>query len=180
MKGVVFTEFIDMVEDTFSLQVADEMIDTAELASGGIYTSVGTYDYQEMVRLVTQLSRITGIEITVLMYKFGEYLLEVFVRGYPRFFEEATNAFDFLKRIDNHIHVEVKKLYPKAELPVFEYEEPSEDVLILRYSSPRGFGALAQGLIQSCVAHYAEDIEIDNNDLSDGQGTNVVFTLTRK
>lgn len=29
-------------------------------------------------------------------------------------------AFQFLKNIENYIHVEVRKLYPDAELPTFE------------------------------------------------------------
>ncbi len=179
MKGVVFTEFIEMVEDTFSPEVADEMIDTSVLASEGSYTSVGTYDHGEMVQLVTQLSKITGIEITTLLHKYGEYLFKVFVSGFPGFFEGANSAFDLLKTVDNHIHVEVRKLYPKAELPVFTYEEPRENVLIMRYSSPRGFSYLAQGLIYGCVSHFGETIEVVQNDLSEGQGKEVEFILTK-
>ena len=180
MKGVVFTEFIEMVEDTFSPTIADEMIDTARLASEGAYTSVGTYDHAEMVELVTRLSKITGIDVTTLLHKYGEYLFKVFVRGFPTFFEGANSAFDLLKTVDDHIHVEVRKLYPDAELPVFEYEEPADNILIMRYSSPRGFSFLAQGLIYGCVSHYGEEIEVLQNDLSGGHGTKVEFTLTRK
>ena len=47
MKGVVFTEFIEMVEDKFSADIADQIIEEADLPSGGVYTSVGTYDHAE-------------------------------------------------------------------------------------------------------------------------------------
>ena len=52
MKGVVFTEFLEMVEDRFSPEMADRIIEGAELASGGVYTTVGTYDHGEMIQLV--------------------------------------------------------------------------------------------------------------------------------
>jgi hypothetical protein len=48
MKGVVFTEFLEMVEDRFSPDMADRIIEGAGLASGGVYTTVGTYDHREM------------------------------------------------------------------------------------------------------------------------------------
>ena len=36
MKGIVFTEFLEMVEDKFSPELADRIIEGAELPSGGI------------------------------------------------------------------------------------------------------------------------------------------------
>ena len=42
MKGIIFTEFMQMVEDRFSIEVAEEIIDAATLPSGGSYTSLGT------------------------------------------------------------------------------------------------------------------------------------------
>jgi hypothetical protein len=56
MKGVVFTEFLEMVEGRFGLAMADRIIEAAQLPSSGAYTAVGTYDYTEMVHLVNALS----------------------------------------------------------------------------------------------------------------------------
>ena len=55
MKGVVFTEFIEMVENEFSPDLADTIITEAGLPSGGIYTSVGTYRHEEMLGSSTGL-----------------------------------------------------------------------------------------------------------------------------
>ena len=38
MKGVVFTEFLEMVEDIFSPDIADQIVEEADLPSGGVYT----------------------------------------------------------------------------------------------------------------------------------------------
>ena len=56
MLGVVFTEFVEMVEDSFGEEVADEMLEMSKLASGGVYTAVGTYSYQEISETFTQNS----------------------------------------------------------------------------------------------------------------------------
>lgn len=50
MKGIVFVEFLEMVESTFSAEMADDIIDACDLSSGGAYTSVGTYPHSEIVR----------------------------------------------------------------------------------------------------------------------------------
>lgn len=42
MKGIVFREFITMVETQFSLETADAIIADSTLATGGAYTTVGT------------------------------------------------------------------------------------------------------------------------------------------
>jgi len=48
MKGSVFTEFMDMIDQTFSVEVCENLIDISNLPSQGIYTSVGTYDFSEI------------------------------------------------------------------------------------------------------------------------------------
>ena len=178
MKGIVFTEFIEMVEEAYSPQVADEMITSSELASNGVYTSVGTYDHSEMVQLVTQLSRLTETDVVQLLQKYGEFLFAKFVQGYPVFFEGVDTAFDLLKSIEEHIHIEVRKLYPDAELPTFEYEQPHENQLILIYRSPRGMGHFARGLINGCIHHFGQPIDVEQIDLSDGKGNVVKFVLS--
>ena len=178
MKGVVFTEFIEMVEEAFSPQIVDEMIVASELPSNGVYTAVGTYDHGEMVQLVTQLSRLTGADISHLLQKYGEFLFTKFVKGYPVFFEGVNSAFGLLKSIEEYIHIEVKKLYPDAELPSFEYEEPNQNQLVLIYRSPRGLGHFARGLINGCIQHYERPIDVEQVDLSEGKGKVVRFTLS--
>ena len=63
MKGIVFCEFVEMMEAEFSAEMADEIISSTELESGGAYTAVGTYDHNEMLALVTQLSEKTGAPV---------------------------------------------------------------------------------------------------------------------
>lgn len=60
MKGIVFTEFLELVEDKFGLEMVDKIISSSELESGGIYTSVGTYSFSEMLQLLQHLSDNTG------------------------------------------------------------------------------------------------------------------------
>lgn len=177
MKGVVFTEFLTMVEERFSLATVDHIIEAAQLPSEGIYTSVGTYPVDEMVKLLQQLSMHTGTSIPALLRAFGRYLHSRFEAGYPAFFAAHRSTLDFLAAVEGHIHVEVRKLYSDAELPRFFCERVDPHTLKMTYRSPRGLAALAEGLIEGCAAHYRESVQVHREDLSEGQGTHVVFTI---
>ena len=179
MKGIVFCEFVEMMEAEFTADMADEIISSTELESGGAYTTVGTYDHHEMLALVTQLSEKTGAPVPDLVRAFGRYLFGRFVELYPTFFEGVEGAFSFLDRIEEHVHVEVRKLYPDAELPTFATSRPNDVTMIMVYQSRRPFADLAHGLIEGCIKHYNEPINVESEDLSNDGRTHVRFTLTR-
>ena len=42
MKGIVFTEFLEFVEDQMGPDMVDTIIDDCELSTGGAYTGQGT------------------------------------------------------------------------------------------------------------------------------------------
>jgi len=180
MKGIVFTEFLEMVEEKFSFETLDRIIKEAALPNDGAYTGVGTYDHRELVRLVSSLSATTQVPAAELLRSFGQHLFGRFVQGYPEFFRAPSGAFQFLLGIENRIHTEVRKLYPDAELPRFDCRTPDPEHLIMDYLSVRGFADLAEGLILGCIKHFGESIELGRQDLAGTPGTHVRFTLRRR
>ncbi|MEO0585419.1 MAG: heme NO-binding domain-containing protein [Bacteroidota bacterium] len=179
MKGIVFTEFLEMVEEKFGMEVADHIVTQSDLPSQGIYTAVGTYDHQEMMSLVTNLSQTSGLSISDLLRVYGQHLFGRFSQLYGRFFQEIPDAFSFLGRIEDYIHVEVKKLYPDAELPQFAIKYLAPDRLQMIYQSKRGMADFAEGLIQGCIDHFQEKIQISREPLGEGNHK-VKFILTRQ
>lgn len=179
MKGIVFREFLEMVEAKFSADTVDDLIEKVNPPSGGAYTTVGTYDYQELVDLVVALSAETQIPVPTLVQTFGHHLAAVFAQKFSVFFAQSATLFDFLKSVHNHIHQEVLKLYPDAELPSFSHDEPRTDQLTLHYTSKRALAHLALGLIEGSAAHYREAIHIAMNDQSSDTLTCVDFIITR-
>ena len=179
MKGVIFTELMDMVEDKFPMEVVDQVIEESDLPSGGVYTSLGTYDYTEVLELVTHLSSASGIPIADLVYTFGHHLFGRFAHLYPQFFEDTTGVFEFLQHIEQYIHVEVRKLYSDAQLPTFEYDTSDPNQLVMTYRSERPFAVLAKGLIDGCIEYFNENLIVEMVDLADGAGTSARFTLTK-
>ena len=180
MKGVVFTEFVEMVEDRFGLEAVDEMLAADGLPSGGVYAATGTYEHREMVTLLTRLSAQTGKSVPFLLKTYGEHLFGRFHMLFPTFFVAPRNAFEFLASINDTIHIEVRKLYPDAELPEFECDQIDARTMRMIYRSPRGLIDLAEGLITGCCRHYKEDVSITRDDRSNGAGTHVVLSLTKQ
>jgi hypothetical protein len=180
MKGIVFTEFLDMVEEKFSLDVLDRIITEAALPNDGAYTAVGTYDHCEMVTLVSRLSAAVQVPVPELLRSFGQHLFGRFAQGYPEFFLVPVDAFEFLLGIENRIHTEVRKLYADAELPSLNCHTPDREHLVLEYRSTRPLGDLAEGLIRGCIAHFGEPIDVARQDLPGAAGTHVRFSLTRR
>jgi hypothetical protein len=160
MKGIIFTEFIDLVAEKFGEEMVDRIIQESNLPSGGAYTAVGTYHHSEMTMVVRSLAEATSLPMTNLLKDMGEYLLSRFAIRYPQFFSSIDSTFDFLSRVEEHIHVEVRKLYPDAEFPSIICERPSENEMVLIYRSTRPLAALAEGMMMGAIAHFGETIEV--------------------
>lgn len=164
MKGIVFREFMEMVEATFGDETVDMMVEQNNLASGGVYTAVGTYDHQELVAMAITLSKETGLPVEALVEAFGNYLFGRFLELFPVFFNHKS-SFEFLDTIHDVVHVEVLKLYPEATLPDFISEIKDDGkTLHFEYHSPRHFADLAVGLMKGAFDHWNETVEIERND----------------
>lgn len=178
MKGIVFTEFFEMVEQKFDYEMVDKLLSTTDLPSGGIYTSIGTYSHVEMINLVKNLSQQTNIPLSDLFRTFGKYLFKTFTKTYQNLIGNAPDSFTFLASIDEHIHFEVKKLYPDAELPHFDISRPNDSTLIMIYNSTRKMADLAYGLIEGCIEHYNEKISIIRENINE-DGSLVKFVIEK-
>lgn len=180
MKGVVFTEFLDMVEAKHGADMVDDIIEDCDLASGGSYTAVGTYPHTEMVSLMVAFSQRIDCDTTTLLKDFGQHLFTRFHALYPSFFDNVHSAMDFMEGIEHIIHAEVRKLYPDAELPKFDVEYRDAHQLRMIYDSHRHFEDLAEGLIQGCIQHFGVPHLLEREDFAENQAGKTRFILTRQ
>lgn len=176
MKGIVFTEFLEMVEDKFGLEMVDYIVESSELKSKGAYTSIGTYDFVEMLQLIGHLSKKTAIAPEKLIYEYGLYFFNYLQKTYPNIFEQYQTPVEFLKSVEGHIHVQVRKIYPDAELPTFEVNEAGRGQLEMTYHSKRALYKFAEALIRKTFDHYYKTCEISLN-MIEQDGTVVKFSI---
>lgn len=181
MKGIVFTEFIELMETKFGANMAEQVIMDANLPSGGVYTRVGTYDHDEIVALVLTLSEKTGLAVPDLIQAFGTHLLRRFTVLFPAFFAELPEITDFLMKVDDYIHAEVRKLYPDATLPNLQAHLQDNGDLEMIYKSDRMMGDLAEGLIAGAIEHFGQSHDYQRQDLDqEGEAQCIRFMITAR
>jgi len=178
MKGIVFTEFLEMVEETFGLETLDYIIYKSDLKSKGIYTSIGTYDFFEMLSLISNLSEKVKIPVQDLIYAYGLYFFKVLVDHHPKIIEMYKTPMDMLESVENHIHVEVRKLYPGAELPTFKIVTRNDDFMEMIYYSDRSLYMFAKGLMEKTFEHYNKNATVEFELLKEN-GTEVRFLISQ-
>ena len=178
MLGIVFTEFVEMVEERFSDDVLDDVLETPDLSTAGAYTSVGYYEHTDMIKMVVTLSKKVNVPINDLIAAFGEHLFGKLVGKYPVLVEDQDNVLDFLETIDSVVHKEVLKLYPHAELPKFSSERLSPDCLQMNYTSKRPFSQLALGLIKGCAQHFNQQVDVSQSSEDTDEYYSTTFEIT--
>jgi len=178
MKGIVFTEFLDLVESKFGIEMVDKIIEQSELDSGGVYTSIGTYRFYEMLQLLQNLSNNTGISIDDLLLVYAEHFFVVLKDSYPGLLATYKDPIEMLSSIEDHIHVEVKKIYPDAELPTFVVEEKSNNSLVLLYKSNRAMHHFGLGLMNKTFEHFNSSAKIILEKIK-ADGTEVRFIISK-
>lgn len=178
MKGIVFTEFLDLVEQKFGLEMVDKIITQSELASEGVYTSVGTYKFSEMLSLLQNLKNNTGIAIDDLLLTYGEHFFSVIEDSYPGLLNTYKDPIEMISSIENHIHVEVRKIYPDAELPTFLVESKTENSLVMIYTSSRAMHHFGLGLMNKTFEHFNTKATISLEKIKE-DGTEVKFMITK-
>ncbi len=178
MKGIVFTEFLDLVEEKFGLEMVDKIIENSKLESNGIYTSVGTYSFSEMMQLLQHLSTNTGLSKDTLLLVYGEHFFSVLESNYTSLLARYSDPIEMLSSIENHIHVEVKKIYPDAELPTFEVLNKTEDKLVMIYKSSRAMHHFGLGLMNKTFEHFNASAVIELEKIK-ADGTEVKFLITK-
>ncbi|TKG93756.1 hypothetical protein EYV94_16050 [Puteibacter caeruleilacunae] len=176
MKGIIFTSFIEMVEEVFGIETMDNILNKAHLKSGGSYTSVGTYEAEEMMLMVEILHQESKIPIPMLLKAFGKHLFSVLISQYYSIIKDFPDGLSMLESIENHIHREVKKLYPDAMLPTFEAHRISDKELELIYTSDRKLADVAEGLIEATMVHFHNYSSIKRKNLNES-GTQVKFKV---
>jgi hypothetical protein len=175
MKGIIFTEFLEMVERDYGFEILNGIIDKSKLESNGIYSGVGTYEFKEFGQLVKQLSLVTDIKENELLIKYGHYVFDTFYNNYGDFFANIEHPFQLLEQVDSHIHIDVKILYPDAELPRFETKRIGSDTMEMLYSSKRRMEYFALGLMEASFIHFSINFTIN---MEDKGNDTVLFKIT--
>jgi hypothetical protein len=178
MKGMIFTEFLEMVEDKFGFDMLDTILGDAHDPQEGVYTAVNTYSHTQLVDLVVALHKKTEIPLPDLLKVYGRHLFAKLVENYPSLITGITDPFVMLVDIEVLIHTEVRKLYPEANPPKFYGKILNEKTLELHYESHRSMGDVAEGLILGCGDYFNIPMQVEQTSTED-DGKKVGFLIPK-
>ncbi len=162
MKGIIF----NLLEEVVTTEMGEESWDgiLEQAGADGAYTSLGNYADQEFVALLQATAGLAGKGANETLKWFGRRSMPVLARRYPEFFVKHGGLRSFLLSLNDVIHAEVRKLYPGADVPVFQFETPAgeaaHDTLIIHYRSKRQLCMLAEGFIEGAADHFTERVAI--------------------
>ena len=102
-----------------------------------------------------------------------------FVEAHSETLGNVKSTEELLSQVENRIHVEVRKLFPDAELPTIGFVEVEPNVSEVVYQSQRPFADLAEGLITAAIEHFKDPIVLTREDFPPADGTHAKFTMVR-
>jgi hypothetical protein len=160
MKGIVFNLLEEVVRAEYGEDTWDTLLDKAGL--DGAYTSLGGYPDTDMLQLVAAASAALNVPPVAVVKWFGVKAIPLLRARYPDYFVGHKDTRTFLMTLNSIIHPEVRKVYPGADVPVFEIETMvDERTMLMGYRSARQLCSLAEGFIEGSAAEFAEVASIE-------------------
>lgn len=171
MRGIIFQEFLRMVESGVGSEMLQRLVKDCQLESRGIYLPGQDYDHREILTVVGRLSRLLELPAPGLLKAFGLHLSKSLVTRYPSLFLESTTVFSFLEELPKRIALD-----PGA---ITVQEHPVRAMRVL-YDSRIPLADLVEGLLLGCIDHYQEEIQIERIEKANSGGRLAVFILSQE
>lgn len=159
MKGVIFNLLESLVIDRFGDEIMEEIYEQAEFsADAPPFIGPETYPDSDLIAIVSLLSEKSNLPVDDLIYEFGRYMLPVLADKYPVFFQDVESPIEFLKSVNDIIHVEVKKLFDGATPPLVTVANVNQNQAEIHYASERKLCRLLEGLLEGTAEHFDKNI----------------------
>ena len=159
MKGIIFNLLEGITTAECGEDNWDDVLDRACL--DGAYTAIGSYPDGDFMALLGAVPK-PGLDTDDRLRWFGRQAMPTLHERYPLFFADHISTRPFLLTLNDVIHAEVRKLYPGATVPVFDFaDDPAApDVLLLGYRSPRRLCMLAEGFVLGAADFFGEAVTV--------------------
>lgn len=158
MKGVIYNLMEACVSAEFGERLWDELLD--ETGLDGAYTSLGSYPDAHLSALIGAASKRLGKTAPEVERWLGIRAMGPLAARYPEFFTAHRDTLSFVLTLNDIIHAEVRKLYPGADVPTFEFATGAGNRVALTYRSARRMCQFAEGLVEGAAAHFKERVLI--------------------
>ena len=179
MKGIFFTEILEMSESEFGCETVEKVVSLLGAGNNGVYDSMHDYSYKQFDELVSLLSKESRLSKSDVSKNFGEHLFSRLVILYRPEFAGNSDVFEFLEQIDYFIHVKMQERFPHKGLKGFKAERIDDSTFIISYESKKVFVDLAIGMFMGCQRFFNEDLTLSCEYIANVDKDVVRFTLSK-
>lgn len=159
MHGILFTALKKYVKARLGPEAWDALRAEAGL-DGRIYLPVQPYPDEEIQRLVSTASRITGIPATELLEDYGTFIVPDLMTIYRGVLDPGWRTLDLIDHVENTIHRVVRLSSPGATPPELSVVRIAAERLVIHYDSPRKLCSVGKGLVRGIAAFYGETVSV--------------------
>ncbi|MBA6304519.1 heme NO-binding domain-containing protein [Colwellia sp. MB02u-14] len=162
MKGIVLIKFNEFIVERWGEFFWDDLLTAANLPSEGAFTSTIIYDNQELMILFRLIKKKKNISIKRIQQAFGHFFFSAIYPHIPASAntDKIKDVFEFLHKVQNLIHSEVKKFEPEALLPEFIFIDETPTTLIFHYKSNRQLCYFCEGLVHGLAEHTGQSVNV--------------------
>ena len=154
MKGVVYVELLELLDDLHSMEFTEQGIEEAGVVSGGAYNALGQFDDLEFVALTGAYQHLIGHEITEELYELCERVVRRCILDYPRLFPDHGTLPDTLERMESLIYLK-GALYETDTTTHPDYiDQISPNQMVLNHHGDPHLTEFTAALIHGCAAHH--------------------------
>ena len=159
MKGVIFNLLESLIVDKFGDEILEEIYAEAHFSADvPPFGGPESYPDSDWFAMATLLSEKMNLPVDDLVYELGKYMFPVLADRYPVFLDNLRSPLEFLKSVNDVIHVEVDKLFEQSNPPLIKVEDVNHNKARLRYYSERKLCKLVEGLLDGVADYFGQKI----------------------
>lgn len=154
MKGHIFNLLEDFIGEVAGVDKLYEILDECSFDTSSRFVRTENYPDEQLLEIVDRTVKKLGLTHEQAHFAFGKWLYPRLITLLPAEFTSFPHPAYVLKKLDDLHKIELKKLYPDAVPPTFEYHALSSTTAELIYRSGRRMFTLVEGTLQGMAEHY--------------------------
>jgi hypothetical protein len=160
MKGVIAICLSEVITKKFGTEKWQQILQAAGLPKSAYFLPQQNIEDAAVLKVIQSTCSVLDISLMAAAEAFGEYwCCDYAPRMYKAYYSGAHNAKEFLLRMKD-VHDKVTRTVANARPPVFSYEQPAPNKLIMKYSSHRHLEDVFVGLVKGVGRHFREDLQL--------------------
>lgn len=158
MKGHIFNLLEEFIEEVAGIDKLEIIYERCSFDTQVGFTACENYPDEMLLEMVDHTTQVLDISIADAQFAYGKWLFPRLIALLPEQYSKFDHPSPLLALLDNIHKIELKKLYPDATPPAFDYFEVDSTHSTLTYHSTRQMYDLVSGVLQGVAEFYGVPI----------------------